>query len=54
MLNVNQRSCEYQLFKSFGFLDEGIERRFTDYEANAITTRPLAGMKINLFIRYNK
>jgi len=38
MLNVKQGSCEYQLFKSFGMLDEGIEPKSTDYEVYALTT----------------
>jgi len=35
MQNVKQRSCEYLI--PLVWLDEGIEFRFTDYEADALT-----------------
>jgi len=42
MLNVKQRSCEYQL-KSFGLrLGQEIKAWSADYEANALTTEPRA------------
>jgi len=49
MLNIKQRSCEYQILKSFGLLGQGTEPRSTDYEADALTTRPHGGqVKVNV------
>jgi len=45
MLNVKQESCEYQLLKSFGLTLPENEPKSTDYEANALTTRPHAGKR---------
>jgi len=33
-----EESCEYQLFKSLGLTQQGIELKSTDYEADALTT----------------
>jgi len=39
ILNVKQRICEYQLLKSFGpTRGQGIEPRFIEYRADALTT----------------
>jgi len=41
-----------QLVKSFGLTFERIKLRFTDYEANNLTTRHRVGLKLN-FVMYN-
>ena len=38
MMNVKQRSCEYQFLKSFGMARQGNEPRSTDCKEDALTT----------------
>jgi len=38
MMNVKQGSSDYQFFSLFVRLDKEIEPRFSDYEADALTT----------------
>jgi len=43
MLKIKQESCEYQLLSRLVRLDEGIDIRSIDYEADALTASPRAG-----------
>jgi len=51
---VNQGSCEYQLFKYFDLTRRGIEPRFTNYKAGALNKNPARNVSdADLVLRFD-